>query len=665
MAILDRHGKPFPEVSSKEFTGDAFKKGLDFMRFNSDKGVSQPMKDSSVVFTCISKISSSLPQAVLKFYRGEDDIESTNPIVSLFDRPNPSTNQAMFFEHSTMFFSLYGEVFWYIVKSAGQVTGSRNLPAEFSVLDPRLMKEVIKSSKLVGWLYNNKVALDLDEVLHIKFPNPYSALRGLSPIDSIRADMDQDYLAGRYGKQFFVNGAAPSTVFTTHEEDESTDEQRKVLLKQWNALHQGVSNSHKAAILNAGMDIKTVGLTQEQMAYVESRKYSAQRIMGAFGVPPAVGGDWDAANYSNAVVAKQIFWHETLMNYIRRYENMINSFIVYPYDKSIRCKFDLSEVSELQKDGKEVADLIKSYASIGVPVNVLLEKYRLPFGNIEGLDVGYINMSNIPVGSDPYAENTSAPAKEVQIDEEYTKILDDSIEKGYENNFIRLRTKHERVFNKELGKYWFKQRSKIVSRLLGKKSDNMLSVSVLLEMIDIWKQENINLEKRFNGFYENLIKDAGISALTNIGQDTQGFQIDPNIITKRINILKGINNTTSNMVKNIITAGVEKGVSVNEIADNIKKMYSTITKTRAMNIARTETGSAINAQQTETYKSKGVKKKKWGGGTRDSHSAVSGTIVGINEKFSVGSDSLEFPGDPSGSAKECCNCTCYISPHID
>jgi len=644
--------------SEKTFTGNNWKRGLD-LSANKDKGVTLPMKDSSIVYTCVTKIASNLPQAILKFYRGEDEIPFNDPIVRLFNKPNDMTNQAMFLENSTMFFALYGEVFWYLPKSAGQLSGSTNLPAEIIVLNPKHMQEVVENDQMKGWMYNNKIAFDLDEILQIKFPNPYSFIRGMSPIDGIQADMDSDYLAGKYSKQFFVNGAAPSTVFTTPDDDESSDEQKKEFLKQWNALHRGVSNSHKAAILNAGNDIKTIGLTQEEMHYVDSRQYSALRIMSAFSVPPPIAGDFTNANYSNISVAKQMFWNETLQVYMRRYANMINSFIVEPYDNTIKAKFDLTEVVELQKDAKDVSEVVAKYAGIGVPVNVLAEVYHLPFGDIQGLDVGYQNISMIEVGSDGYTDEE--PAKQIEIE---TIKSNKSIDKSVRTSFLQQRAKDEKIFIKELKKYWFNQRSKILNKLLGKKEDVTLETAAIMQRINIWDQEDKNLVTRFTPVYTMILEGAGEQALVNIGSK-EGFIVDQTIINQRISILKGINNSTYKTVERIVKEGVEKGKSVNGIAKDIKGLYSHISKSRSMKIARTETGSSMNSQQLKTYNDKGVAKKRWVGGNRDSHSSITGTTVGMNESFIVGSEFLMYPGDPNGSAEETINCTCSISPVIE
>jgi uncharacterized protein with gpF-like domain len=46
--------------------------------------------------------------------------------------------------------------------------------------------------------------------------------------------------------------------------------------------------------------------------------------------------------------------------------------------------------------------------------------------------------------------------------------------------------------------------------------------------------------------------------------------------------------------------------------------------------------------------------------TRDSHLDADGQVVGLNEPFIVGGESLMFPGDPDGSEEETAGCRCWI-----
>ncbi len=45
---------------------------------------------------------------------------------------------------------------------------------------------------------------------------------------------------------------------------------------------------------------------------------------------------------------------------------------------------------------------------------------------------------------------------------------------------------------------------------------------------------------------------------------------------------------------------------------------------------------------------------------RETHAEADGQVVPVDQPFDVGGESLDYPGDPSGSDAECCNCRCSV-----
>ena len=134
----------------------------------------------------------------------------------------------------------------------------------------------------------------------------------------------------------------------------------------------------------------------------------------------------------------------------------------------------------------------------------------------------------------------------------------------------------------------------------------------------------------------------------------------------------GINQTTIDAIQKFINEGIEEGWSIDKIADEIASgTVSNIDAARARTIARTETIGASNAGSIEGAKSMGIDglKKYWivalDGRERDTHRDVSiltsETPIPIDDYFTVGGSSLQYPGDPSGGAEEVINCRCAIA----
>ena len=113
-----------------------------------------------------------------------------------------------------------------------------------------------------------------------------------------------------------------------------------------------------------------------------------------------------------------------------------------------------------------------------------------------------------------------------------------------------------------------------------------------------------------------------------------------------------------------ISRGIAQELSYQEIARNVKNTTN-VDYNKSLRIAKTEghriqCESAYNVQKRAKQKGANIV-KQWDSTldsrTRDSHRALDGEIVEVEEKFSNG---LLYPGDPNGTAGEVINCRCAL-----
>ena len=130
--------------------------------------------------------------------------------------------------------------------------------------------------------------------------------------------------------------------------------------------------------------------------------------------------------------------------------------------------------------------------------------------------------------------------------------------------------------------------------------------------------------------------------------------------------IKWITETTRetfiSVIDRIAYAGFEAGKGIPEIAREIMRDLNITEKYRAERIARTEVISSSNLSSQAGAQATGLElDKEWiayiDDKTRESHAALNGVKVDMNETFSNG---LEVPGDPSGEAEEVINCRCTV-----
>lgn len=133
----------------------------------------------------------------------------------------------------------------------------------------------------------------------------------------------------------------------------------------------------------------------------------------------------------------------------------------------------------------------------------------------------------------------------------------------------------------------------------------------------------------------------------------------------------GIAATTQLNVMRVIRKAHEEGLTIPDTAKAIRAGMKQASAARATLIARTEIVGAVNGGSLAAVQivsdATGAKYTKvWltSPGAQyprhEDYDGLDGQTVDLDGSFDVGGDALEFPGDPSGSAEEVCNCRCTM-----
>lgn len=130
-----------------------------------------------------------------------------------------------------------------------------------------------------------------------------------------------------------------------------------------------------------------------------------------------------------------------------------------------------------------------------------------------------------------------------------------------------------------------------------------------------------------------------------------------------------VTRTTQTQIRDIIFREQTEGKGVKEIAKSITEKAPQLSIYRAAVIARTETHGSGNFSSIETAREiDDTLKKEWISAQDErtragdfDHLDASGQIVGMNEKFEVSGEFLDYPGDnASASAGNVINCRCVV-----
>jgi hypothetical protein len=155
------------------------------------------------------------------------------------------------------------------------------------------------------------------------------------------------------------------------------------------------------------------------------------------------------------------------------------------------------------------------------------------------------------------------------------------------------------------------------------------------------------------------------------------FQITPEIRVQLDDMILNsgteMNKTTLEKISAQIQLGIEEDWTVGELAKNLREKLLELTPAKAQLIARTEAAKVENWGQVEGYKqTEFIELKGWlcsfVPDSRQAHMDASRQYadnpIPLEDSFVVDGEDMQYPGDPSGSPGNVCNCLCSTYPDV-
>lgn len=180
----------------------------------------------------------------------------------------------------------------------------------------------------------------------------------LSPISTCREAIGLALAAEEYSARLFGNGTMLGGILKMagHLKD---DPAREKLLKSWKEAYSGVSKAGKTALLEDGLDWKSLGMTPEDAQLILSRQMSISEIARLFGVPPHKLGDLERSTNNN-IEHQGIEWvTDSIRPGAVRWEQAFKRDLFYGASAATHCaEFDL--------DGLMRGDMKSRYSGYAV-----------------------------------------------------------------------------------------------------------------------------------------------------------------------------------------------------------------------------------------------------------------------------------------------------------
>jgi SPP1 gp7 family putative phage head morphogenesis protein len=403
-----------------------------------------------------------------------------------------------------------------------------------------------------------------------------------------------------------------------------TDAQWKRLQEQWEARHQGVSKAGRVAILEGGAKWQNMSLNSKQLEFLDGRRMNREEILGALGVPKTIVSLTDDLNYAIAQAHKKIFWSDTILPLLSKFESRVKTdfFDRFLRGQNIVGLFNTENVSELQEDLKEKADIAKSFYEMGVPFNQINERLDLGFEDVPGGD------EPKPSGSGPAL--FEMPEEIIEFKEE-PKL----VRKGKK---LPLNTIEERQATwHTLSGYMLPFKTKFIhkSREIWKE----MKVSTLARVEEHWKKRDFTgwskrkvseaLQKqslddmifemdafrrewrsRMRGTIAGAVNESGTRSIEMVSMGRVFDVSDPEIMhwieQRGMELATSVTATAAEEIRLILVEGYQDGLSVAEMSSTIGSYFDISESYKAERIARTEIAFAQTEGAREAYRQSDV-----------------------------------------------------------
>jgi HK97 family phage portal protein len=291
----------------------------------------------ATVYACINVIAQSVAQLPLVVYRqlpdGTKELLPKHPLWGvLHDHPNTFQTSYEYREQQTGFTALRGNSFSYIIRVRDEVR-------ELLPINP---SNVVGVEQLKNWNVRYKIAqrdgsirtFKQKDILHLKGLSADGVI-GLTPIQAQRQTLQSATAQNSFGTTFFKNAARPSGVLEMPGTLKDGPYDR--LKKNWSDNYSG-NNLGNVAILEEGMQWKQLTMNADDAQFIESKKFTRSEIASIFRVPPHKIGDLEKATFSNIEQQSIDFVIDTLVPWLKRWEERIKLQLIVEPDVFVEFK---------------------------------------------------------------------------------------------------------------------------------------------------------------------------------------------------------------------------------------------------------------------------------------------------------------------------------------
>src|SRR6266568_1451473 len=640
---------------------------------------------------------------------------TSSDLMTLWNTPAPKTSGSQFREAMIAYYCLTGNSYILGI-NARQSPGSTF--DEMYNLRPDLTKIKLDENGPLYYEFGNfspprRYADPF--VMHNKLFAGNDDVYGMSPVEVAAMLVDIQKAGQKWNLSLLSNMARPGGAWGT--DALLGDTEYKQLKEEIRKKFAGPRNAGETAILHGGVKWQSMSMSPYELDWLESSTKGDRDIAGIFFNFPLFLLGLADSTYSNQEEARYALYTEIDFPILDTFQDSTNMWLTPRYGGFLG--YDQEDVEAIQKRLQEAkgqasdrataefaastatfleAREIQGRPKLNVKDFVIINQIPV---HVEDLDDYIAAMSgktinppppppplfpasgNTTVTEVPNSDNqddTPPPAKMLPFPAVSVKVLDlqtDAEKAAYMKSVESQRTKWEKVVQGRLQDYFRDEHKTIAAAMSrGDVSDASGNIEHALSVLE----QQGTLKSLIVGIYQDVGEDFGNSVLKDLKYGDKPYEQKlfnlslnlhaPDVLIHLLQLagekVKQIYGTTLAFLQAHLTAGVQAGESVEQLAQRVDDLYTeSIIPDRSQTIAATEVHGANEYGSQEAASSSGLELSRvWmtmhNSKVRDDHAEADGQEVGMDEAFDVGGEQLMYPGDPAGSAGNTINCRCTV-----
>jgi phage portal protein BeeE len=670
----------------------------------SSTSMSKPYAQSVWVMRAIKKVAGPIGNVALQHYDEQNNLQKDDSLDQFWTRPAIGLLWPDFVEASIGWLKLAGECFWVLDDTfLAPFPGSRRgAPSPMILVRPDRMRHVVKNEQLVGWELKdgkgNARPLLPEQVVHLKFWNPYDPWRGLGEYEAARIAAEADYSASNFSKAISdANG--DQGVYVIAKSGIPTDEQREQIIAQLrekrDMQQRGV---FKPMFLTGDISIEDPRVRSVDTAFNEVRRMNRHEIFIAFGVPASMADKMESYSVGSAS-DWFVLITETCMPTGAKLMAAVSQISSSITGKTITSCLNWDEHPVMQTVRRERMGSIDTLWTKGMPMYLVSDYLDLGLPRYENDDVSYIPFAvgaGGEWGDDPDSEYSEVGSdamggvgeEDTEGDDDIERMreaLRDRIKEGNGHTcaptnpadyarwrrLIDLRRPAVKAYQSKVSRVVNEARKEVLAKLEYVASRgpvqraNPVQYLFTLERIrkmmltETMKAATYTFDLAGKQSYEEMgIDDPWETPATVVQQFS----------SMRENKVSGLVDELWEKMRDGLQEGFNEGESSAELSARVREIANDFSKSRAKRVAITESNAAYSVARQEAMETSGLPFKRWltsnNGNVRDAHQLMQGVTIPVTEQFRVvrpetgEEDFVDQPGDPGGAPWNVINCYC-------